>query len=54
MKWSINIFTAGDKFMPEMHFKQLEFTYSLVVHLLKQRKNGKIHANRKYRLNLQK
>ena len=42
--------------MPEMHFKQLEFTftYSPVVHLLKQRKNGKIHANRKYKLNLQK
>ena len=40
--------------MPEMHLKQLEFTYSPVVHLLKQRKNGKIHANRKYKLNLQK
>ena len=40
--------------MTEMYFKQLEFTYSLVVHLFKQRKNGKIHVSRKYRLNLQK
>ena len=26
---------AGDKFMPEMHLKQPEFTYSVVGHLLK-------------------
>ena len=32
---------AGDKFMPEMHLKQPGFTYSLVVHLLKTKKEFK-------------
>ena len=43
---------AGDKFVPEMHLKQPGFTYSASGPLLKQRKNLKIYANRKYRFYL--
>ena len=32
---------AGDTFMPEMHLKQSGFTYKLVVHLLKTKKELK-------------
>ena len=32
---------AGDKFMPEMHLKQPGFTYSVVDHLLKIKKEFK-------------
>ena len=32
---------AGDKFMPEMHLKQPEFTYSVLDHLLKINKEFK-------------
>ena len=32
---------ANDKFMPEMHLKQPRFTYVLVVHLLKTKKEFK-------------
>ena len=32
---------VGDKLMPKMHFKQLGFTYSALVHLLKTNKELK-------------
>ena len=35
-------FLAGDTFMPEMHLRQPEFTYSTFRQLQKQRKNTKI------------
>ena len=35
----IKFLLAGDKFAPEMHLKQPGFTYSVVDHLQKQRKN---------------
>ena len=42
---------AGDKFMPEMHLKQLGFTYSVCDPFAKNKnKNSKIYANRKYKL----
>ena len=48
-------FLAGDKFMPEMHLKQLVFTYSAFVpYTKKQRKNWKVYADRKYRFYSQK
>ena len=41
---------AGNKYVPKMHFKQpnQDLLIVLVVHLLKQRRNSKICANRKY------
>ena len=41
--------STGDKFKPEMHLKQPGFTYSVVDHLLKQKKNSKIQRNRRYK-----
>ena len=32
---------AGDKFMPEMHLRQPEFTYSALEHLLRIKKEYK-------------
>ena len=38
-----------DKIMPEMYLKQPRFTYSALWSIYeKQRKNSKIHADRKY------
>ena len=46
---------AGDKFMPEMHLKQPDFTYSDCGPFTKhKRKNWKVYTDRKYRLFLQK
>ena len=40
---------AGDKFMPEMHLRQLCFTYSACGPFTKNKqKNSKIYANRLY------
>ena len=36
-----NFLLIGDKFMPEMHLRQLRFTYSAVEHLLKIKKEFK-------------
>ena len=42
MNETVNKFlVVGDKFMPEMHLKQLGFTYSLVIHLPKIKKELK-------------
>ena len=44
---------VGDKFMPEMHLKQLGFTYSACGPFIKnKRKNRKVYANWKYRFYL--
>ena len=39
---------AGDKLMPKMHLKLLEFSYSACGTLTKNRE--RIYANRKYKL----
>ena len=47
-----NFLLAGDKFMPEMHLRQLEFTYSIVDHLLKtkiEQKNLMIYLSKRTR-----
>ena len=43
---------ASDKFLPEMHLRQPGFTYALVGHLQKIKKELKVFANRKYRFYL--
>ena len=44
---------VGDKFMPEMHLKQPDFTYNACGPFTKkQKKNLKVYANWKYRLDL--
>ena len=46
---------TGDKFMPELHLKQLGFTCSASGPFSRnKKKNWKIHADRKYRFYLQK
>ena len=45
---------AGDKFMPEMHLRQPQFTYSLVDPLLKTEKESKSLKNWRYTIYLQK
>ena len=46
---------AGDKFMPEMHLKQPEFTYSAYGPFTKNREwIQKLKKNRRYKLYLQK
>ena len=51
---------AGDKFMPEMHLKQPEFSYSACLwgkkkkkQKKRQRKNSKIQRNGRYKIDLQ-
>ena len=44
---------VGDKFMPEMHLKQSDFTYNACGPFTKkQKKNLKVYANWKYRFDL--
>ena len=43
---------TGDKFMPEMHLKKSGFTYSACGLFTKKQRT--VHADRKYRLYLQK
>ena len=45
---------ADDKFMPEMHLKQPEFTYSTSGPFTKKRKNSEMQRNRRYEQYLQK
>ena len=47
------ILLAGDKFMPEIHLKQPDFTYSACGLFTKERIQN-IYAHRKYKLYLQK
>ena len=48
-----NFLLVGDKFMPEMHLKQLGFTDSACgTFTNKQTKNWKVYADRKYRFYL--
>ena len=47
-------FLAGDKFMPEMHLKQLGITYKLVDQLLKTKKEFKNLKKQEIRTILQK
>ena len=45
---------AGDKFMPEMHLKQLGFTYSACGPFTKNKERiQKFYANKRYKLYLQ-
>ena len=44
---------VGDKFMPEMHLKQPDFTYNACGPFTKKQKNNlKVYANWKYRFDL--
>ena len=45
---------AQDKFMFEMHLKELDLHILLVDHLLKIKKNQKIQRNRKFKIYLSK
>ena len=46
---------TGDKFMPEMHLRQLQFTYSDCGLLTKkQRMNTKIQRNRRFTIYISK
>ena len=46
---------TGDKFMPQMHLRQLQFTYSACGSFTKNKEGiQKLKKNRKYRLYLQK
>ena len=49
------ILLAGDKFMPEIHLKQPDFTYSACGLFTKAKERiQKIYTHRKYKLYLQK
>ena len=45
---------AGGKFMPEMHLRQIGFTYSACGPITKKRKHTKIQRNRKFKIYLSK
>ena len=48
------VLLAGDKFMPEMHLKQIGFTYSACGPFTKNKKRIEKFIQSKYRLYLQK
>ena len=45
---------TGDKFMPEVHLKQLGFTYSACGPFIKSKERIEVYANWKHRFYLQK
>ena len=47
-------FLVRNKFMPEMHLRQSEFTYSALDQLQKLRKNTKIKKNWRFTIYLSK